>query len=78
MEIRAERPEDVEAVRKIEIAAFGRASEADLVEACSPSSAVGLQSERSLILRLLTRRIGDVSSDLRSASATKVVRICRM
>jgi putative acetyltransferase len=32
MEIRAERPEDVEAVRKIEIAAFGRASEADLVD----------------------------------------------
>jgi hypothetical protein len=29
----------------------------------------GLQNERSLILRLLMRRIGDVSPELRSASA---------
>jgi putative acetyltransferase len=32
MEIRAEKPEDLEAVRKVNVAAFGRESEADLVE----------------------------------------------
>lgn len=31
MEIRAEKPEDVEAIRKVNVAAFGRSSEADLV-----------------------------------------------
>jgi predicted transposase YdaD len=33
-----------------------------------------LEEGQSLILRLLTRRIGDVAPEMRSASATKVVR----
>ncbi|BAU10845.1 hypothetical protein LEP3755_13370 [Leptolyngbya sp. NIES-3755] len=32
MEVRAEKPEDIEAVRKVNIAAFGRSSEANLVD----------------------------------------------
>jgi putative acetyltransferase len=32
MEVRAEKPEDIEAVRRVNIAAFGRESEANLVE----------------------------------------------
>lgn len=32
MEVRAEKPEDVEAIRKLNIAAFGRENEADLVD----------------------------------------------
>jgi putative acetyltransferase len=32
MEVRAEKPEDVEAIRRVNVAAFGRESEADLVE----------------------------------------------
>jgi hypothetical protein len=33
-----------------------------------------IQGERSLILRLLSRRVGVLSSEVRSASATRVVR----
>jgi putative acetyltransferase len=32
MEVRAEKPEDVEAIRRVNVAAFGRTSEADLVD----------------------------------------------
>jgi putative acetyltransferase len=32
MEVRSEKPEDIEAVRRVNIAAFGRSSEADLVD----------------------------------------------
>jgi putative acetyltransferase len=32
MEVRAEKPEDIEAIRRVNIAAFGRESEADLVD----------------------------------------------
>jgi putative acetyltransferase len=32
MEVRAEQPEDLEAIRRVNVAAFGRDSEADLVE----------------------------------------------
>ncbi len=32
MEVRAEQPEDIAAVRQVNVAAFGRESEADLVD----------------------------------------------
>jgi putative acetyltransferase len=32
MEFRSERPEDLDAIRKVNLAAFGRESEADLVD----------------------------------------------
>ncbi|MBD2022227.1 N-acetyltransferase [Leptolyngbya sp. FACHB-36] len=32
MEVRAEKPEDIEAIRKVNVAAFGREGEADLVD----------------------------------------------
>ncbi len=50
MEIRAEKPEDIEAIRQVNVAAFGRESEADLVEklrvATSTFSFVAVESEQ--------------------------------
>lgn len=50
MEIRAEKPEDLEAIRKVNVAAFGRESEANLVDqlrsAASTSSFVAVESEQ--------------------------------
>lgn len=50
MEVRAEKPEDVEAVRRVNLAAFGRESEADLVEQLrgisSTFSFVAVESEQ--------------------------------
>lgn len=50
MEVRAEKPENVEAVRKINVAAFGRSNEADLVDRlrgiASTFSFVAVESEQ--------------------------------
>jgi putative acetyltransferase len=50
MEVRAEKPEDLEAIRRVNFAAFGRESEADLVDqlrgAASTFSFVAVELER--------------------------------
>ena len=50
MEVRAEKPEDLEAIRRVNVAAFGRESEADLVDrlrgAASTFSFVAVESEQ--------------------------------
>ncbi|MEY2832589.1 MAG: hypothetical protein RLZZ574_1847, partial [Cyanobacteriota bacterium] len=50
MEVRAEKPEDIEAVRRVNVAAFGRESEAKLVDqlrrAASTVSFVAVESEQ--------------------------------
>ncbi|BAC89913.1 GNAT family N-acetyltransferase [Gloeobacter violaceus] len=50
MEVRAEKPEDVEAVRRLNVAAFGRESEANLVDqlrgVASTFSFVAVESEQ--------------------------------
>jgi putative acetyltransferase len=50
MEVRAEKPEDLEAIRKVNVAAFGREREADLVDqlrgAASTVSFVAVESEQ--------------------------------
>jgi putative acetyltransferase len=50
MEVRAEKPEDLEAIRRVNVASFGRDSEADLVDhlrgAASTVSFVAVESEQ--------------------------------
>ena len=50
MEVRAEKPEDVEAVRRVNVAAFGRESEANLVDqlrgVASTFSFIAVESEQ--------------------------------
>lgn len=50
MEVRAEKPEDLEAIRRVNVVAFGRESEADLVDqlrgAVSTFSFVAVESEQ--------------------------------
>lgn len=50
MEVRAERPEDVEAIRDVNLVAFGRENEADLVDrlrgSTSTFSFVAVESDR--------------------------------
>jgi putative acetyltransferase len=50
MEVRAEKPEDIAAIRKVNIAAFGREGEADLVDRlrglASTASFVAVESEQ--------------------------------
>ncbi len=41
-DVRQERPEDIAAVRAVEVAAFGRAAEADLVDLCRQNGKVAL------------------------------------
>lgn len=50
MEVRSEKPEDLEAIRRVNVAAFGRGSEADLVDqlrgAASTFSFIAVESEQ--------------------------------